>query len=497
MITRNHRCVAAGARPLASYVDSGSQPVREFTLRAAPGAAAILSHVLLLCMLALGFAMLLPGRLFAQGATGRISGHVADSTGAVIPDVHVTLTNTATSGVRTTVSTDSGDYTFSAVPVGSYILKAEHSGFKTATSQNLDLQVAQSMTQNFTLEVGGVEQTVTVTASGDLLQTDNTSLGTTIPDQTLTQMPVNSRNYLNMVAVSANTNVLSPTQGQAGAREGGARANEAISVGGSRIMFDHYTLDGINNTDTDFNSYVVQPSIDAIQEMKVQTGVYPAEYGYNATQINVVTKSGTNRYHGSLFYFIRNNYADARGYNYFWPKPEPAVLPYKYNDYGFVLGGPLTIPKLIKGEKRLFFMVNDEWYSRVQYSQSGLTLPSQAVLSGDFSNYTGKGTSVVPIYDPATGNPDGTGRTQFPGNVIPTSRIDPISQKFLQLHRPPRHQTTTPISPRIGTVTMALTSVRTSTSPPGCNGHFASAMALRLIPPRALRPLAARSAAKL
>ena len=103
-------------------------------------------------------------------------------------------------------------------------------------------------------------------------------------------MPVNNRNYLNLVAVTANANVLSPTQGQAGAREGGARANETISVGGSRIMFDHYTLDGIDNTDADFNSYVVQPSIDAIQEMKVQTGVYPAEYGYNATQINVVTQ---------------------------------------------------------------------------------------------------------------------------------------------------------------------------------------------------------------
>ena len=132
--------------------------------------------------------------------------------------------------------------------------------------------------------------------------------------------------------------------------KGGARANETISVGGSRIMFDHYTLDGINNTDTDFNSYVVQPSIDAIQEMKVQTGVYPAEYGYNATQINVVTKSGTNQYHGALFDFVRNNYADARGYYYF-PGTPPSVLPYKYNDYGFVLGGPITDSQSIQGNE--------------------------------------------------------------------------------------------------------------------------------------------------
>ena len=247
-------------------------------------------------------------------------------------------------------------------------------------------------------------------------------------------MPVNNRNYLNVTAVSANANVVSATQGQAGSREGGARASESISVGGSRIMFNHYTLDGVNNSDPDFNSYVVQPSIDAIQEMKVQIGVYPAQYGYNATQVNVVTKSGTNNYHGAGFYFLRNNYADALGYNYFYPTPQPAALPYKYNDYGFVLTGPIWIPHVFNGKNRFFFMVNDEWYSRISFSNTALTLPQQAILGGDFSNYTATATgSVVPIYDPATGNADGTGRTQFPGNVIPASRIDPTSLKFIQL----------------------------------------------------------------
>jgi hypothetical protein len=378
-----------------------------------------------------------PSQISAQGSTGRISGHVSDASGAALPGATITLTNTATSGVRSTVSTSSGDYTFTNVPIGGYVIKAEHEGFKVATSATLQLQVAQSMTQDFSLSVGGVEQTVQVTASGDLLQTADSSLGTTIPDQTLAQMPVNNRNYLNVVAVSANTNVLSATQGQAGAREGGARANETISVGGSRIMYDHYTLDGINNTDVDFNSFVVQPSIEAIAEMKVQTGVYPAEYGYNATQVNVVSKSGTNQYHGTLFEFVRNNYADALGYNYNYPTPFPKVLPYKYNDYGFELGGPLSIPKLFNGRDRFFFMVSDEWYSQVQFSQGTLTLPTQAQLNGDFSNYTGKGKTVIPIYDPATGNPDGTGRTQVQCNgvlnVICPSRIDPVSAKFNQL----------------------------------------------------------------
>jgi hypothetical protein len=387
------------------------------------------------CVFALFLAMFLPASLSAQGATGTISGHVADATGAAIPGATITLTNTATSGVRTTVSTSSGDYTFPAVPIGTYELKAERQGFKTVTSLNLQLQVAQSLTQNFALQVGGVEQTVKVTASGDLLQTQNTSLGTTVPTQTLAQMPVNNRNYLNLVAVSANANVISATQGQAGAREGGARANETISVGGSRIMFDHYTLDGINNSDVDFNSYVVQPSIDAIGEMKVQTGVYPAEYGYNATQINVVTKSGTNHYHGTAFDYVRNNYADARGFWYLYPKKlPPAVLPYKYNDYGFVLSGPISIPKLFNGTNRFFFMVNDEWYSQVQFFNSTLSLPSAAELGGDLSNYYTNNTTkaIVPIYDPSTGNPDGTNRSQFPGNKI--TKIDPISQNILKLY---------------------------------------------------------------
>ena len=430
---KNHQCDATGSRCSTPDSMSNFHATKKSLSVARVALENLIPAAFTCCIFALSLFLLLPVSLSAQGSTGTISGHVTDATGAAIPGANITLTNKATSGVRTTVSTSSGDYTFASVPIGMYELKAEHQGFKTANSQSLQLQVAQSMTQNFSLQVGGVQQTVTVNSSADLLETQNTSLGTTIPDQTLSQMPVNNRNYLNLIEVSANANVISPTQGQAGAREGGARANETISVGGSRIMFDHYTLDGINNSDVDFNSYVVQPSIDAIGEMKVQTGVYPAEYGYNASQVNVVTKSGTNQYHGALFDFVRNNYADARGYYYF-PGTPPSVLPYKYNDYGFVLGGPLTIPKLFNGKNRFFFMVNDEWYSQITFFSSALTLPSQAELGGDFSNYTGKGSAVIPIYDPATGNADGTGRTQFPGNMIPSSRIDPISQKFINLY---------------------------------------------------------------
>ena len=246
----------------------------------------------------MGFSLLTASALLAQ-SSGNIIGHVSDPTGAAIPGVTITLTNTGTNTARTTVSTSAGDYTFPDVPPGVYDVEATHPGFKAAAARGVQLQVQQSLTQNFTLQVGEVTQTVSVSATAALLQTQNSSLGTVVPTQTLDQMPVNNRNYLNLTAVSANANVVSATQGQAGSREGGARASQSISVGGSRIMFNHYTLDGINNSDPDFNSYVVQPSIDAIQEMKVQNGVYPAQYGYNATQVNVVTKSGTNNYHGA------------------------------------------------------------------------------------------------------------------------------------------------------------------------------------------------------
>ena len=358
----------------------------------------------------------IPGAL-AQ-TSGQISGHVTDSSGAAIPKVAITLSNAATGTTRSTFTTSAGDYEFPDVQPGNYKLQVTHPDFKTDTS-DVELQVQQSLRQDFALQVGQVSQTVTVESAAALLQADNPTLGTVVPTQTVSQMPLNSRNYLSLVAVSANTNTLSPAQGQATSREGGQRSEEAISVGGQRIMYDHYTIDGINNTDVDFNSFVVQPTVDAIQEMKVQTGVYPAEYGYNATQVNVVTKSGGNAYHGTAFYFLRNNYADARGYNYstiaFPPK-----LPFRYNDYGFVLSGPLSIPKLFDAKNRLFFMVNKEWFSQTQQLQNFATLPSAAVLGGDFSAFSLKsGGAVSPIYDPATGNADGTGRTQFPGNVIP------------------------------------------------------------------------------
>ncbi len=369
--------------------------------------------------------------------SGSITGHVADITGAVIPDTNVKLTNVSTGSVRTTVTTGAGDYLFPDVPPGVYNIQATHQGFKAAETSNVEVQIQQALRQDFTLAVGQVTQTVTVAATGDLLQVENATLGTVIENQAVNELPLNGRNYLSLVALSANANTLSTASGQAGSRLGGDRASQAISVGGQRIMFDYYTLDGVNNTDPDFVTYVGLPSLDGIQEFKVQTGVYPAEFGHEATQVNVVSKSGTNAFHGSMYDFVRNNAADANPYFFaiYTPPPAPKVTPYKWNDYGFELDGPIWIPKVYNGRDRFFFMVDDEWRKIRAINFAHTVVPSPAIAGGNFQGFTTANGTPVTIYDPATGDANGLGKTQFmcngQANVICSNRIAAQSTALL------------------------------------------------------------------
>jgi hypothetical protein len=285
------------------------------------------------------------------------------------------------------------------------------------------------------MEVGQVGETVTVQSNAAVLNTENATLGTVIENRIVTELPLNGRQYLNLVALSPNANVLAPAAGQAGARQGGERAQQAISAGGQRIFFNYYTLDGVNNTDVNFNTYVALPSIDAIQEFKVQTGIYPAEFGHQSTQVNVLTKSGGNTFHGTLFEFFRNDKLDAKQYQFTTAKPKN---PFKWNDYGFEVDGPVRIPYLFNGKDKLFFMGNYEALRRRQSVLNTFTVPTTKMFAGDFSELL---PSTI-IYDPNTQLP-------FPGNVIPTNRLDPISLKFLKYYNS---------SPVLGTNNFAQTS---------------------------------------
>lgn len=355
----------------------------------------------------------------AAQTAGSITGHVSDPSGASIPGAKVTLTAIGTNAVRTATTGTTGDYSFPTVPPGDYTLKVVATGFNAAQSNVVRLLVQQSLRQDFVMQIGQISQSIEVSAQATMLQSENSTIGTVVETRQIEQLPLNGRQYLNLVALAPNTNTLSPAAGQAGSREGGDRAAQSISVGGQRIAFDYYTLDGIDNTDPDFNSYVVMPSIDAIQEFKVQTGVYPAQYGHEPAQINVLTKSGTNSYHGALFEFLRNSAMDALPYS-FTSKPQKQQ-PFKWNDFGFVLSGPVQIPKLFNGKNKLFFMANYEALRQRQSSQGLYSIPTTAMQSGDFSAYP------AILYDPSS-------KTPLPGNKISPGMIAPISQRLLNYY---------------------------------------------------------------
>jgi Carboxypeptidase regulatory-like domain len=341
--------------------------------------------------------------------------------GASVSGATVTPTNTNTNAVRTTTSTDAGDYSLPSVPPGVYNVKVERQGFKAAIVNNAEVQVQQTVRLDFSLQVGQLSESIEVQATADQLQSENATVGTVIENRDIVELPLNGRTYLNLVALSPNTNTLSPSSGQAGSRQGGDRANQSISAAGQRIMFNYFTLDGVTNTDPNFNTYVVLPSIDALQEFKVQTGVYPAEFGHQATQINVLTKSGGNQYHAALFEFLRNDKLDATPYSF--TVNHQAKSPFKWNDYGFEIDGPIRIPKLFNGQNKLFFMANNEALRRRQNFQAIFSVPTAAMFTG---NYSGLNTT---IYDPLTKQP-------FPGNIIPSNRLDPVSQKLLKYYAP-------------------------------------------------------------
>src|SRR5215469_15019883 len=378
-----------------------------------------------------GFAFCAP--VFCQ-TFGEITGEVKDSAGAVIVGAKVTLSNTATNAVRETTTTAAGVYSFPSLQPGLYTVRVEQQGFRSAVENNIELQVQQTTRVDFTLQVGQLSESIEVAAAAVQLNTDDATVGTVIENRRIVDLPLNGRDYLQLVALSPNVSFGFANGGQSDSRQGGTRANEEISVAGQRREFNYFTLDGIDNTDVNFNTYIIQPSIDALQEFKVQTGIYPAEFGRATTQINVSTKPGTNHYHGTLFEFLRNDKLDARPYDF--SGANPAKSPFKWNQYGFTLGGPIIIPKLFNGKNKLFFMSNYEAFRQRELDSALYTVPDNAMRNGDFSELLPGGSACVQqqqcfnITEPWSSTP-------IPGNIIPKSQLDPIAQKLLAYYPAP------------------------------------------------------------
>ncbi|MGH8247134.1 MAG: carboxypeptidase regulatory-like domain-containing protein, partial [Gammaproteobacteria bacterium] len=354
---------------------------------------------------------------------GEITGTVTDSTGAVVAGAVVTVTNTATRVERRVETNAVGNYNVPFLNPGSYDISAQLAGFKSATRSGLTLQVGDVARVNFTMEVGAVTETVEVAGGAVLLQTESTALGTVIEQQRIVELPLNGRNFLQLVRLSPNVAAEQGSGGQADSRQGGERANQSISIAGQRQQYNQFTLDGVENTDPNFNTYVVRPSVEALQEFKVQTGVYSAEFGKATSQINATTRAGTNDFHGAVFEFLRNDAIQAKR----WLVNDKN--PFRRNQYGFTAAGPVF-------KDRLFFMANYEGLRDRTSREARSTVATTAMRNGDFS---GPG-DLRTIYDPNTIRqlPGGAyTATPFANNRIPQSRFRRPFVKMLDFYPEP------------------------------------------------------------
>ena len=386
-------------------------------------------------VLVIGFLYLSLGVVLAQTG-GTITGEVKDQSGALVPNVNVTVTNSGTNVARDTQTNAAGIYSFPDLVPGRYQVKAAAGGFQTSIMNDIELQVQQTARVDFSLTLGASTQTVEVAANAALLATENATVGTVIEEQRIMDLPLNGRSFFSLVALSPNVTYGFTAAAQASGRLGGSRGSLTIALSGGRATWENYTLDGVTNTDIDFNTYILQPSVDALQEFKVQTGIYPAEFGREAGQVNVSTKPGTNEYHGTMSEFLRNDKLDARPYDFTSASrsatnPSPAKQPYRQNQYGYTLGGPIRIPKIYNGKNRLFFMSNFEGYkSRLTTSSLGTTLTGP-MRNGDFSSILSAGYALADPNSRSGTYPNIT-QSLFPNNQIPASRLSTGSALLLK-----------------------------------------------------------------
>ena len=350
-------------------------------------------------------------------ATGEITGTVTDPSAAAVSGARITIVNTATSASRVIRTNEAGNYDLPALPPGIYDLKAEFSGFRTAELKGIELQVGEVDRLDIAMQLGSVTDTVEVSGAGVTLETENATIGTVIENKRIVDLPLNGRNPLQLVSLTPGATNNGPASSQGQQRMGGARNAFSLNVAGQRTSNNHYALDGVENTDPNFNTYLFLPSVDALQEFKVESGTYGAEYGRGLSQVNMTTRSGTNEFHGVLFEFLRNSDFDAK--NFFDP-PGP-IAPFKRNQFGGTVGGPVMVPKLLNGRDKLFFFFDYEGLRERKAQTAVFNMPPAQDRSGNFS------ASNVVIYDPSSRVIDANGRvisqSAFANNTIPASRV--------------------------------------------------------------------------
>jgi len=353
---------------------------------------------------------------FGQALSGTVVGTVTDAAGAVVPGARVTLTNTGTSFTRTVETNQSGQYAANNFPTGQISLSVEQQGFQGLRRTGVVLTAADTLTVDLVLQVGDVKQSIEVNAAATLLQTEDATVSSLVSNQQIVEMPLNGRTFTQLITLMPGTTATAPALTTGGGY--GTRANTGISINGSQTGNNSYLIDGMYDKGLWLNNLVIVPTIDSIQEQRVMSSNYSAQYGSSAGGVTVVqSKSGTNSYHGSLYEFLRNDKLDA---NTFFNNRAGAAKPIlRRNEFGGTVGGPIRRGKA-------FFFADYQGIRLAQPTTTISSIPTAAqqtmVESGNF------GAFPTTIYDPA--NIVGGLRTAFPGNIIPANRIDPDAAKL-------------------------------------------------------------------
>jgi hypothetical protein len=365
-------------------------------------------------LLALLGLTLAPRPLRAQNWNGHLEGLITDPSGAVIPGAQLELKNNATGQIRQTRTDPQGFYTFPLVPVGTYDMKVAASGFATRILQSLVLEVGQTPRIDLTLQLARGQAVVQVEARPPLVETASPAIGDEISNQRVTSLPLNGRQFSQLALLAAGA--VPPYPNGSSQQFNTAALGLGFSVNGQRSERNNFSLDGITLMEPFAYSLTVNPSVDAVREFRVVEDSYSAEQGLTSgAQVNIASRSGGNRLSGTAYEFVRNSALDAKNFFDDWVRPIP---PYRQNQFGASLGGPLR-------RDRTFFFTNYEGL-RIHQSLTNTTLlPTAALRQGDFTGTNPLTGQFFPaILDPSTGQP-------FMGNRIPESALDPLSQAIL------------------------------------------------------------------
>lgn len=402
--------------------------------------------------------------LYAQVDTGAILGTIKDQSGAVVPNAKMTLTNEGTSFSLTTSAGSDGSYIFTPIKIGTYSVTVEYQGFQTASHLHVKVDVQQQVVVDFTLQPGLVTQLIEVTAAPPLLETQNASVGQTVGARQVNDLPLNGRNYTFLAQLSAGVTPIQVT-GR------GLECNGQFAANGTVPADNDYILDGIdnNNNTVDFLNglaFAIRTPVDAIQEFKVQTSNFSAEFGRaGGAVLNATVKSGTNQVHGDAWEFVRNDKFDAA--NFFENSGGQQKGEFRRNQFGATLGGPIVVPRLYDGRNKTFFFVDYEATRIRQAAPQIATVPTALERTSGYTNFTelitgqsgtrtddlGRTFPLGTIFDPATtrtvtqGQVDpvtgmmatasGFVRDPFTGNMLPASRLDPNAISILNLFPAP------------------------------------------------------------